>query len=44
VPPVATLAVVGETVTAIAAAAGVVSDAVFEYALRFAAASVARTR
>jgi hypothetical protein len=44
VPPVATLAVVGETATAIPAAAGVMADAVFEYPLRFPAASVARTR
>jgi hypothetical protein len=42
--PACTFAVVGETITTIAAAAGVVADAVFEYALRFPAASVARTR
>jgi hypothetical protein len=41
---VPTPAVGGETVTTIAAAVGVVADAVFEYALRFPAASVARTR
>ena len=43
-PPGITLAVVGETATAIAAAATVVADAVFEYPLRLPAALVARTR
>ena len=42
--PACTFAVGGETATTIAAAAGVVADAVLEYALRFPAASVARTR
>jgi hypothetical protein len=42
--PACIFALVGETVTTIAPDAGVVADAVFEYGLRFPAASVARAR